>query len=365
MTNFPGGFSTFNQYRPGSDEQFYLQCHAGGPWWQDRKIGDVYIPDVFLGVFGGLQPKVVADVMAQRVDNGLAARFSLLVWPDQTTGQWVDSSPNRHARDKVERLFNDLLAFDPEQFVGPKPNEVAHYPAFRFEPAGAAVFQEWFVAHHRRLESIEPGEPIKNHLTKYDGLFARLAVVHHLIRRALGERGEAARVDEITAAAVRGFIDDYLWPHACRIYQHLDRATGYQGACRIAKWIVESPNYTCFCARDISRKEWRGLTGRDEATGRDYLRAALEYLENVAGWIRAEDIPAGAKGSSSLARSEPAIYRGRGRHAVREGAGERHRQNAGRSHQDAPACAAAALARLAEYATVKGRVSRVGRDLAG
>lgn len=131
------------------------------------------------------------------------------------------------------------------------------------------------------------------------------------MRYAQGEKVETACVDEHTAIAVRDFIDDYLRPHAGKIYRHLGRDPGFDGAKRIAQWIAENPQITSFVRSQISRREWAGLTGRDEITGKDFLRASLEYLENVAGWIRAEEMPAGPRGGrpTTLYLVNPRIVR--------------------------------------------------------
>jgi len=297
-----GWFRSFNQYRPGSDEQFYLQCHAGGPWLQHRKSGpDTIIHDVYLNICGGFQPDVVAEVLARRpgkADSGMAARFSLLAWPDPISRQWVDNSPDRELRQRVTGLFRQLLDKDPEAFVGARPEGASHFPPLRFTPKAQDIFRDWYLAHHQALEELGRGAPLKGHFAKFDGLFASLALVHHLIRYTLGEPIEPARIDEHTALAVRGFIDDYLRPHARKIYRHLGRDPGFDGAKRIAEWILDNPNVVSFKRSEISRREWAGLTGRDENTGKDYLRAALDYLENVAGWVRAEQIPTGPRGGA-------------------------------------------------------------------
>jgi hypothetical protein len=294
-----GWFRSFNQYRPGSDEQFYLQCHAGGPWLQHRKSTDIIIPDVYLNICGGFQPDVVAEVLARRpgkADSGMAARFSLLVWPDRLSRQWVDNSPDRELRSRVIGLFAQLLEKDPEAFVGARPEGASHFSPLRFTPEAQEIFRDWYIAHQRALDEIERATPLKGHFAKFDGLFATLALVHHLTRHTLGEPVEPARVDAITAIAVRRFIDDYLRPHARKIYRHLGRDPGFDGAKKIARWILENPGITSFTAREISRKQWGGLTGRDENTGKNYLRAALEHLDNVAGWARAKEAPAGPDG---------------------------------------------------------------------
>jgi hypothetical protein len=123
------------------------------------------------------------------------------------------------------------------------------------------------------VADLGPTEPLKGHFSKYDGLFARLALVHHLMCYCLGEAVQPASVDHHSARAVRDFIDDYLRPHARKLYRHLGRGTTYHGGRRIAELIASDLTLTSFTARDISRKEWSGLTESGD------LNAALQYLE--------------------------------------------------------------------------------------
>jgi Protein of unknown function (DUF3987) len=238
-----GWFQSFNQYRPGADEQFYLQCHAGGPWLQNRMSGDIIIPDIYLNIFGGFQPKIIKSVLAGKsksCDNGMTARFSLLVWPDTAKEfSFIDSASTPHNRSNVDTIFKHLAEYDPEQFVGPKIEQ--SYPPFRFDDAGYDIFREWYVRVSLLIRSNEDDEdPYFNHLSKYPGLFARLALVHHLLRYAAGgpSKPDPATVDAETATAVRDLIDDYLTPHPRKIYGRLNRSSGYAGAVRIARWMV-------------------------------------------------------------------------------------------------------------------------------
>lgn len=295
-----GWFAAFNQYRPGADEEFYLQCHAGGGWNQDRKSGSIWIPDLFLNIYGGFQPEVVRQVLTRRtagngvkaVDNGMAARFSLLVWPEVRTGarSWVDRRLDRDTRSSLDRLFDRLLALEPERIVGPPRGKSLQYEPLRFTPGGAEVFREWWGAHQIMMTTLDPDNPLVGHFAKFDGLFARLSLVHHLIRHAADEPVEPAAIDAVTAVAVRDLIDNYLRPHAIKIYQLLGRGTAYHGAQRVAQWIASDRTMTSFLARDVVRKQWTGLTETRE------VKAALEYLENAAAWISTEEIPAGPRG---------------------------------------------------------------------
>ena len=86
-----------------------------------------------------------------------------------------------------------------------------------------------------------------------------------------------ALADVTTASATKAFIDDYLRPHARRIYRHFGGDSSREGARRIAEWI-RSEGHECFTRREIERKQWSGLTKRDD------VDAALEALEN-GHWI--------------------------------------------------------------------------------
>jgi Protein of unknown function (DUF3987) len=284
-----GWFASFNQYRPGSDRQFYLECHAGGAFPKDRRVGSVLIKDLYLNICGGLQPEIVRQVLAGGDRDGMAARFSLLVWPDRFEGfTYIDRQPNAHAEHKTEGVIKRLFELDPEAFFGPdKPGTAL---AFRFDDEAQSIFVDWYTKNQLRLRHNEEPRGFNAHLSKYAGLFARLAIVHHLIRHVLDETASPVLVDAHTASAVETFIDDYLEHHARRIYQHLGGNQIRDGARRIAQWIVETPDLTQFTAREVRRNEWSGLAGQDE------VNLALDFLENVAGWIRCTTNLPGPKG---------------------------------------------------------------------
>jgi len=137
-----GWFASFNQYRPGSDEQFYLGCHAGGAWAQDRKIGNIWIDDLYLNIFGGFQPEVIAEVLGRRVrrnanksaDNGLAARF--LCWsgptsPRRSTGsiRGPTLAPRMGPKDCSATYWP--LIQNASSAPGPRPRRTTHLSASR------------------------------------------------------------------------------------------------------------------------------------------------------------------------------------------------------------------------------------------
>jgi hypothetical protein len=168
--------------------------------------------------------------------------------------------------------------------------------ALRFDADAQNIFVEWYTKNQLRLRGGGEPEGFIAHLSKYAGLFARLAVVHHLIRHVLGKTSSPTLVTAHTAGAVESFIDDYLEPHARRIYRHLGNNPIHDNARRIAQWITDTPDLTQFSARDVRRKSWSGLTSQDD------VNLALDYLENVAGWVRCTANLPGAKGGRPSTR---------------------------------------------------------------
>jgi hypothetical protein len=289
-------FGSFNQYRPGSDRQFYLECHAGGMHLKDRRLGTVMIDDLYLSICGGLQPEIVTKVLAGGDLDGMTARFSLLVWPDPSREfQYIDRHPNFDAQRDTETALDRLLKLEPERFFGPAQSGADH--AFRFSNAGQEVFRDWYTRTMLKLRVGTYDSALQSHFGKYPGVFARLAIVHHLLRYVQGENVDApALIDDRTVSAIERFVDQYLESHARRIYQHLGQDSARHGARRIAQWIASAPALDQFSARDVRRRQWSGLTDQDT------VNHALDHLENVVGWIRCEEDLPGPKGGRPATR---------------------------------------------------------------
>jgi hypothetical protein len=123
-------------------------------------------------------------------------------------------------------------------------------------------------------------------------------IIHHLLRYVQGNAHSPTLVDDASAAAVEGFLNDYLEQHARRIYRHLGQDPARKGARRIAEWIAAGRAPQTFTARNIRQMDWSGLT---EA---GCVNLSLDHLENVAGWIRGHEDRSGPKGGRPTVRYE-------------------------------------------------------------
>ena len=187
-----GWYLSLNQYRAqgGSDRQFYLQCWSGGSYRVDRVTKPpLFVPDVYLSLYGTLQPEVARKVFKDGDIDGFTARFGLLVFPDMPeTVAVVDQRPNYEARNAVERRLRALRA----------AHRVKEEP-LRFDGAAYVVFNRWYLANTNHPE--RNAGAFGTHLGKYPGLFARLALVLHFIKHGPG--GAEKDVRQQTAIAVK------------------------------------------------------------------------------------------------------------------------------------------------------------------
>lgn len=269
-----GWLLAMNKYRKtgGDDRQFFLETWSGGIFKVDRKTsGSLVVDDLFLGIFGGMQPEVVKQVLAGGDTDGMTQRFGLIVWPKSVDVGFVDRSPD----DEVRETVSDFL----------KSFRSCGGTGLRFSAEATAVFGEW----QTRLERRHYEDSLAAHVAKYPGLFARLSIVHWMMRsRAVDGFSIDSTVDAETAVAVRDFIDEYLKPHAKRIYGHLDAHSARAGAVRIAKWIV-AEGKDDFRFSEVRQKGWREFKERYD------LANALGYLEDF-GWGRRIEEQAGPRG---------------------------------------------------------------------
>jgi putative DNA primase/helicase len=89
-------------------------------------------------MLGGIQPGRLRSYLADALhdgpsNDGLIQRFQLLVWPDtELEWEYVDRRPDGAIEAQVKRVFEILLALDPENPL-----------RFRFNPDAQQLFIEW------------------------------------------------------------------------------------------------------------------------------------------------------------------------------------------------------------------------------
>ena len=283
----------------GGDRGAYLRLFNGGLEPIDRVgRGSFVIPNWSASFIGGIQPEPIQRIARDAADDGLLQRFLYVVATHQLDGE--DRAPDRAALDRYAALFPALANLHPPAAMAgaPRPRVVLD--------AGAHQHR---IALDRLLTQItrmpDTSRRIMGALGKWHGLFARLALVFHLIDLAdANARGEPAPVltvlPEATAARAAAFLREVALPHLLRA-DALMFATAQTGhAAWIAGFLLATPRDRV-TDRDIARA-YGALRAPEER------RTRLEVMEGLVsfGWLEPEEPPPGRPTSSWLVN--PAIY---------------------------------------------------------
>ena len=152
MTSIPGW--------PHGDRSFYLEAWNGTGSFNVDRIGrgELYIPQLCLSVFGGIQPDLLERYLcgiANSLDNdGRIQRFQMMVYPNPAPWQWRDRYPVKGAREAVRDLFDRLATFDPLQDGATAPDDFVRLPNIGFDDDAQEVFISWSTKLHTVLISI-------------------------------------------------------------------------------------------------------------------------------------------------------------------------------------------------------------------
>lgn len=273
------------------DVAFYLEAWNGNGvnFIYDRiGRGTIAIPGPCLSIIGTIQPgplsRYIRNISGDdRQRDGFISRFQLLVYPDPIPYKRVDRLPDRDARDRAFRMFDNLDRLTPEE-AGAEFDDHGDVWFLRFNREAQGIFDEWLDALEMRLQSGQISGLMEEHLSKYRSLFPSLALIFHLVSVADGssQPGPVSGRAAVSAGAWCQFLE----MHARRIYQ-----AAFDGDTETAQMLADRfdrlPNP--FTAREVQQKNWQGLKTGDE------VMAALNLLEG-ANWIASEEPPANAAG---------------------------------------------------------------------
>ncbi|PKY10062.1 hypothetical protein B1757_12335 [Acidithiobacillus marinus] len=270
-----------------SDRAFYLEAWNGTDGHEVDRIGrgSLYIPNLALSVLGGIQPerleKYLDSAAKDTGNDGLLARFQLIVWPDSMRFEWRDAAPDKVLRDAVYKIFETL---DDDDFIGAWGAEPAdqfrRIPSFKLSKEAAQAFIAWDTNLQTRvMPSCAP--VLQEHFGKYEKLVAGLALILDMAERAdvSGMIGPVREKPMLRAIAWA----DFLGEHARRVY-HLWMHPEVRAAQKLSDALLQRKLPDPFSTADIQRKGWAGLGSPKEIT------AALEFLEST-GWVRATPKP--------------------------------------------------------------------------
>lgn len=275
-----GLLSSWDKEGKEGDRAFYLEGWNGtGSFSIDRIArGSLYIKNLCLSVFGGIQPDLLERYLggiANSLDNdGRIQRFQVLVYPNAVGWEWRDRYPVKGAREAVRDVFDRLASFDPLQDGASPADDFVKLSHFCFDDEAQELFIEWSTELHRELIAKEQNPLMQQHFGKFEKLFCALALILHLAEGNIGN----IKFDSAVRAAA---WCEYLAGHARRIYGLVE--VGKITAARsLGRRISEGKLQDSFTARDVSKKGWANVTTTTEAEN------ALSVLEDF-GWVLGYD----------------------------------------------------------------------------
>lgn len=277
----PGWLAGLDREDAAELRAFLMTGWNGKDGWTFDRIarGHRRVPAVCLGVVGGAQPGPLGEYLRAAMrgaasDDGMLARFGLLVWPE-TGGKWknVDRYPDGPAKDAAFGVFADLDGFDPLARGAELEGEDGP-PFLRFDPEALEAFTEWRTGFEAELRTGDLYPALESHLAKYRKLVPALALTFHLADGHTGPVGFASTLRALHWSA-------YLQTHARRCY-----GIAHDGEADTARRIMERVRKgdlarEGFGTREIQRAGWSGLSNPKQVQEALELLVELGHLE---GW---------------------------------------------------------------------------------
>jgi hypothetical protein len=194
-----GWLSSFNQYRGrGGDQEQWLSIFSGVPVVVNRKTQDEipFIPNPFVGVIGGIQPKVLPKLFGgDKMDNGFFHR--LLFVPDSNEGEpllWKSGDLPSSAGEKWEQIIKKILEmsgyFSEQEKVDPT--------VYCFSDDAIEHICMW--QNEIEKKNTEEPEYITEIFRKIQTYCLRFTLVIHTMREAAGDIDMTTTIGDDTVA---------------------------------------------------------------------------------------------------------------------------------------------------------------------
>jgi len=271
-----GWFGAMDKYSPGkgaaADRAFWLRAYNGGAYNVNRIArGASFIPNLSIGLLGGIQPEPLRKLAGDSVDDGLIQRFLPVILRPATVGR---DAVTGNAAVEYERLVERLTCMH-----GPRgPGNLAQPEPVRFSQDARAVREALEAEHVELVRALEIASPkLAAHFGKHDGIFARLCLLWHCV-----EAEGACPLPEIggdIADRVARFMRDYLRPSAVAFYAGLlGMSAGHEELMALAAVIVSAG------LEEVDARAVQRSTHALRHVTADEARRLCEKLE-AFGWL--------------------------------------------------------------------------------
>jgi hypothetical protein len=168
--------NSFTRYKGkagGTDLPRWLSMYSAGGFAYHRKTGDrrrIVVPHAAVSVTGGIQPGIIARVMAAEfLEAGLAGRL-LMSMPPRPIKKWTELEIDPDTENRYHGLLDSLYRL---QFSAERPH------LLKFSPQAKAAWIRWYDDWSREQAAVK-GE-LAAAFSKIEEAAARLALIHHVV----------------------------------------------------------------------------------------------------------------------------------------------------------------------------------------
>jgi hypothetical protein len=260
--------------------------------------GSIVVPNWSTCIIGGVQPDMIRRVASSMGNDGLLQRFMILVARPATLDE--DRRPDMDAMEQFGQLFDKLTALrgDPSSVL---LTEAAHQ------------CRERVARHAKRLIDALDHPHLQAWLGKWDGLFARLLLLYHVIdcvTHSVHPVNE--HVSGETADQVERLMTQVLLHHAIHFYSEILDANERQEHIRQLARLILAKGWEKVSRRDIAQS-WKA-SRKLEAWE---LRTIIDAL-CVSDWLQPDEDDIGSDGKPRSWRVNPQVHAEFGAAAERE-----------------------------------------------
>jgi hypothetical protein len=225
--------ASFDVYRNGSktgskDRADYCELYQGKPKWVDRADKEpMYVPHWGASIVGNIQPGPVKRLMGNITDDGLIARF--MIAHCEKNGRGQDRMPNHLAIGTYLKVIKNLVDLKP----------TGETETFTFAPEAQEYLEAiWNIAEKRQCLP-NTSDALKAHLSKFAGMYCRLALVFHMVEAAAEDRYPSKQISNATARMAAILMSEFLLPNSVRFYaETIDDGSHSSDARWVAGYIL-------------------------------------------------------------------------------------------------------------------------------
>jgi hypothetical protein len=275
-----GWFGAFDKFSPGkagqADKGMYLQAYSGGTYNLNRVgRGVIQIPNLSVGIVGGIQPAPLRAIASDLTDDGLLQRFIPVILKQTGVGH---DEPAGDAPAAYKQLIERLARMTSPEVSG----NLSGGQPIMFSAQARTVRERLEIEHDQLARSLESvSAKFGSHVGKYHGIFARLCLIWHCIESE-GTIASAEISGELAERVAR-FMRDFIQPSGRAFYvDTLGVSPDHDKMMSLANLIV-AKSLSEVTSHDVqkSTQSLRGISA-------DELRALCEKLESL-GWLNRAD----------------------------------------------------------------------------